>query len=72
MMPFFLVAKSINSEFDVPFRYIPIQEIPIKYGGIKRENDFEFSITDAEATEVVIKAGSTETIEIPTPEVHSK
>ncbi|PIM97970.1 Phosphatidylinositol transfer protein SEC14 [Handroanthus impetiginosus] len=49
-------------------KYIPIQEIPIKYGGIKRENDFEFSASDGEVTEVVIKAGSTETIEIPTPE----
>lgn len=49
-------------------KYIPIQEIPIQYGGIKRENDFEFSNTDGEATEVVIKAGTTETIEIPTPE----
>ncbi|KAI3455896.1 hypothetical protein Pfo_012559 [Paulownia fortunei] len=49
-------------------KYIPIQEIPIQYGGIKRENDFEFSISDGEAAEVVIKAGSTETIEIPTPE----
>ncbi|KAK4440275.1 Patellin-4 [Sesamum alatum] len=49
-------------------KYIPIQEIPIQYGGIKRENDFEFSVGDGEATEVVIKAGSTQTIEIPTPE----
>ncbi|KAL6546277.1 hypothetical protein OROMI_021998 [Orobanche minor] len=49
-------------------KYIPIQEIPIQYGGIKRENDFEFSDSDDEPTEVVIKAGSTETIEIPTPE----
>ncbi|KAL8033830.1 hypothetical protein ABFX02_13G181900 [Erythranthe guttata] len=49
-------------------KYIPIQEIPIKYGGIKRENEFDFSVTDGEATEVVIKPGKTETIEIPTPE----
>ncbi|KAG6395836.1 hypothetical protein SASPL_141965 [Salvia splendens] len=49
-------------------KYIPIQEIPIQYGGMKRENDFEFSNADGEATEVVIKAGATETIEIPTPE----
>ncbi|KAL6567230.1 hypothetical protein OROGR_000898 [Orobanche gracilis] len=49
-------------------KYIPIQEIPIQYGGIKRENDFEFSDSDDEPTEVVIKAGSTETIEIPTHE----
>lgn len=49
-------------------RYIPIQEIPVQYGGIKRENDFDFSNADGEATQVVIKAGCTETIEIPTPE----
>ncbi|KAG6398120.1 hypothetical protein SASPL_139572 [Salvia splendens] len=49
-------------------KYIPIQEIPIQYGGMKRENDFEFSNADGEATAVVIKAGATETIEIPTPE----
>ncbi|KAK4399463.1 Patellin-4 [Sesamum angolense] len=49
-------------------KYVPIQEIPIQYGGIKRDNDFEFSASDGEATEVVIKAGSTQTIEIPTPE----
>ncbi|KAL1538391.1 patellin-4-like [Salvia divinorum] len=49
-------------------KYIPIQEIPVQYGGMKRENDFEFSNADGEATEVVIKAGATEAIEIPTPE----
>ncbi|XP_057812240.1 patellin-4 isoform X2 [Salvia miltiorrhiza] len=49
-------------------KYIPIQEIPVQYGGMKRENDFEFSNADGEATEVMIKAGCTETIEIPTPE----
>ncbi|GFP95927.1 patellin-4 [Phtheirospermum japonicum] len=49
-------------------KYIPIQEIPIQYGGIKIENDFEFSVSDDEPTEILIKAGSIETIEIPTPE----
>ncbi|KAL0352747.1 UNVERIFIED_CONTAM: Patellin-4 [Sesamum angustifolium] len=53
-------------------KYVPIQEIPIQYGGIKRDNDFEFSASDGEATEVVIKAGSTQTIEIPTPEKGKK
>ncbi|KAL8512857.1 hypothetical protein ACS0TY_019120 [Phlomoides rotata] len=63
-----LVFARAHKVTDTLLKYIPIQEIPIQYGGIKRENDFEFSITDGEATEVVIKAGSTETIEIPTPE----
>nr|XP_033511517.1 patellin-4 isoform X2 [Nicotiana tomentosiformis] len=53
------------------FKYIPIQEIPIQYGGLKRENDFEFSASDCEASEILLKAGSTETIEIPAAEVGS-
>ncbi|XP_022847946.1 patellin-4-like [Olea europaea var. sylvestris] len=52
-------------------KYVPIQEIPIQYGGLKRENDFEFSVSDGETSEVVIKAGSTEVIEIPAPEAGS-
>ncbi|XP_009768496.1 patellin-4-like [Nicotiana tabacum] len=52
-------------------KYIPIQEIPIQYGGLKRENDFEFSVSDCEASEMLLKAGSTETIEIPAAEVGS-
>ncbi|XP_059288803.1 patellin-4 [Lycium ferocissimum] len=52
-------------------KYIPIQEIPIQYGGLKRENDFEFSVSDCEASEILLKAGSTETIEIPAVDVES-
>lgn len=53
-------------------RYIPIHEIPIQYGGLKRENDFEFSASDCEASEILLKAGSTETIEIPAVDVSIK
>ena len=53
-------------------RYIPIQEIPIQYGGLKRDVDFEFSTADGEASEIVIKGGSTEIVEIPAPEVLKK
>ncbi|KAI3965844.1 hypothetical protein MKX01_010801 [Papaver californicum] len=51
-------------------RYIPAQQIPIRYGGMKRENDSEFSSAAEESnvTEVTVKSGSTETIEIPAPE----
>ncbi|KAG5622078.1 hypothetical protein H5410_007296 [Solanum commersonii] len=52
-------------------KYIPIHEIPIQYGGLKRENDFEFSVSDSEASEILLKAGSTETIEIPAVDVES-
>ncbi|KAK4491542.1 hypothetical protein RD792_002294 [Penstemon davidsonii] len=63
-----LVYARSSKVTETLLKYVPIQEIPTQYGGIKRENDFEFSGTDAEAVEVVIKAGTTETIEIPTPE----
>ncbi|KAL3344948.1 hypothetical protein AABB24_024078 [Solanum stoloniferum] len=52
-------------------KYIPIHEIPIQYGGLKRENDFEFTVSDCEASEILLKAGSTETIEIPAVDVES-
>ncbi|XP_055806264.1 patellin-4 [Solanum dulcamara] len=52
-------------------KYIPIHEIPIQYGGLKRDNDFEFSVSDCEASETLLKAGSTETIEIPAVDVES-
>ncbi|KAK1384824.1 Cellular retinaldehyde binding/alpha-tocopherol transport [Heracleum sosnowskyi] len=49
-------------------KYIPIEEIPIQYGGLKRESDYEFSAGDGVASELIIKASSTATIEIPAPE----
>ncbi|MCL7028821.1 hypothetical protein MKW94_013913 [Papaver nudicaule] len=51
-------------------RYIPAQQIPMRYGGMKRENDTEFSSAAEESnvTEVTVKSGSTEAIEIPAPE----
>ncbi|KAG9439547.1 hypothetical protein H6P81_019712 [Aristolochia fimbriata] len=52
-------------------KYIPIDEISTQYGGLKRENDTEFSARNGEVVEVIVKGGSTETIEIPAPEVGS-
>lgn len=49
-------------------KYIPAENIPIQYGGLKRENDFEFSFEDG-VSELIVKAGSTESVEIPVPEV---
>lgn len=50
-------------------RYIAVEDIPICYGGFKRENDTDFSAEDGGASEINIKSGSTETVEIPAPEV---
>ncbi|KAG6635709.1 patellin-4-like [Carya illinoinensis] len=45
-------------------KYIPAEEIPVHCGGLKQENDSEFSNEDA-VMDVVVKSGSTETINIP-------
>ncbi|KAG8365269.1 hypothetical protein BUALT_Bualt18G0086800 [Buddleja alternifolia] len=52
-------------------KYIAAEEIPVNYGGLRRENDPYFSTDQDAAYEVFVKAGATETIEIPAPEVGS-
>jgi hypothetical protein len=52
-------------------RYISAEEIFVHSGGLKQENDSEFSTEDA-VMEVTVKAGTTENIEIPVLEVHTK
>ncbi|XWS10652.1 hypothetical protein CRYUN_Cryun38cG0015400 [Craigia yunnanensis] len=51
-------------------KYIDPEEIPVCYGGLKRDNDSDFSAED-HAEEVLVKASSTKTIEIPAPEAGS-
>lgn len=46
-----------------------MEEIPVHYGGFKRENDFEFSAQDGAVSEITLKPGSTASIEIPAQEV---
>ncbi|CAN8303852.1 unnamed protein product [Cochlearia groenlandica] len=48
-------------------KYIPAEEIPVQYGGFKRDDDTEFS--NETVSEVVVKPNSSETIEIPAPEI---
>ncbi|XP_057970668.1 patellin-4-like [Malania oleifera] len=50
-------------------KYIPANEIPVQYGGFSRVRDFEFSAADGGVSELIVKAGSTRTIEIPVHEV---
>ncbi|XP_058197000.1 patellin-4 [Rhododendron vialii] len=64
----FVVARP-GKVTETLIRYIPVEEIPIQYGGLKRENDFEFSFDDSAVSELIIKAGSTATVEINATEV---
>ncbi|CAL5054339.1 unnamed protein product [Urochloa decumbens] len=59
----FVIARP-SKVTETLLKYIPIEAIPVKYGGLKRDDDAEFSVEDSEVTEVTVKGSSTETIEI--------
>lgn len=62
----FVVSRSSNVT-ETLLKHIPAEAIPIQYGGFKRENDTVFSLEDDPVSELVVKASSTETIEIAAP-----
>ncbi|QCD77410.1 4-nitrophenyl phosphatase [Vigna unguiculata] len=64
-----IVVARPNKVTETLTKYIPIEEIPVQYGGFKRENDAEFSSQDGAVSELILKAGSTATVEIPALEV---
>ena len=66
-IPYINDYSNLNSVMDsfVSNRYIPIEEIPVRYGGFKREGDSEFTAQDAAVSELFLKARSIATIEIP-------
>ncbi|KAK1307950.1 Patellin-4 [Acorus calamus] len=64
-----LVFARPASVTETLLKYIPAEEIPIRYGGLQHDNDTEFSLDNGKVLELVVKAGSTETIELPMPEV---
>ncbi|XP_008793601.2 patellin-4-like [Phoenix dactylifera] len=64
----FVSARS-SKVTETLLKYIPAGNIPVCYGGLKRENETEFSADDGRVTELRVKAGSTENVEIPVPEV---
>ncbi|KAJ3679332.1 hypothetical protein LUZ60_017343 [Juncus effusus] len=51
-------------------KYISPEALAVKYGGLKREDDTDFSLED-KVSEITVKPNSTATIEIPAPEVGS-
>jgi hypothetical protein len=58
----------LNFIFPNKFRYIPPEQVPVQFGGLYKEDDPEFTTSDA-VTDLTIKASSKETIEIPATEV---
>lgn len=49
-------------------RYIAPEQVPVQFGGLFKEDDPEFTTSDA-VTELTIKPSSKETVEIPVTEV---
>lgn len=68
---FFLVREYVLFLMAFSCRYIAAEHIPVKYGGLQRENDPDFSTKD-ETSEVSLKNGGTETIEIQAPKVNKQ
>lgn len=62
----FIFSRSANVT-ETLLRYIPAQGIPRRYGGLRHPNECEeeFAVKGSGVSEVVVKAGSTESIEIP-------
>ncbi|XP_074583645.1 patellin-3-like [Curcuma longa] len=52
---------------DTLFKYIAPEQVPVAFGGLSKENDPDFTTTDA-VTEVTIKPSSKQSIEIPATE----
>ncbi|MBA0721215.1 hypothetical protein Golax_008779 [Gossypium laxum] len=49
------------------FKYIAPEQVPVQYGGLSREGEQEFSVTDA-VTEVTIKPAAKHSVEFPITE----
>ncbi|EXB75191.1 hypothetical protein L484_025971 [Morus notabilis] len=62
----FVVARPAKVT-ETLLKYIPAEKIPVQYGGFMRENDFDFYGDDYAVSELFVKAGTTQTIEIPAP-----
>ncbi|KAM5586802.1 hypothetical protein ABKV19_005638 [Rosa sericea] len=74
LSPFF--TPRTNSKFvfarpsrvnDVLLKYIALEELPVDYGGLRKENDPDFSSEDV-VSEIFINQSSSESIHIPAPE----
>ena len=51
------------------YRYISPEYVPVQYRGLSRENDIEFSATDGGVSELFIKPGVKQIVDIPAIEV---
>ncbi|XP_062231447.1 patellin-3-like [Phragmites australis] len=62
-----IIFCSPGKSAETLFRYIAPEQVPVQFGGLYKEDDTEFSTSDA-VTELTVKPSSKETIEIPATE----
>ncbi|XP_062179783.1 patellin-3-like [Phragmites australis] len=62
-----IIFCSPGKSAETLFRYISPEQVPVQFGGLYKEDDTEFSTSDA-VTELTVKPSSKETIEIPVTE----
>ncbi|KAG2627325.1 hypothetical protein PVAP13_3KG124322 [Panicum virgatum] len=62
-----IVFCSPGKSAETLFRFIAPEQVPVQFGGLYKEDDTEFSTSDA-VTELTVKPSSKETIEIPATE----
>ncbi|KAJ3674496.1 hypothetical protein LUZ60_005112 [Juncus effusus] len=63
----FVLARPLRVT-ETLLKYISIENIPVSYGGLKGDDDIEFSGDDCRVLEQLVKANSIESIEIPLPQ----
>lgn len=66
----FVVARPARVT-ETLFKYISPEYVPVQYGGLSRENDEEFFAADGGVSELLIKPGVKQIVEIPATEVGS-
>jgi len=62
-----IVFCSPGKSAETLFRFIAPEQVPVQFGGLYKEDDTEFSTSDA-VTELTVKPSSKETVEIPATE----
>lgn len=63
-----MLLLSFKIVLDFDFRYIAPEQVPVQYGGLSREGEQEFTVSDP-VTEFTVKPASKHIIEIPVSEV---
>ncbi|KAL5677151.1 hypothetical protein ACJX0J_013282, partial [Zea mays] len=62
-----IVFCSPDRSAETLFRYVALEQVPVRFGGLYKEDDTEFSASDV-VTELTVKPSSKETIEVPVTE----